>query len=90
MIRISAFRWVPPFAEGLVRDFRVRWSLEEAGLGYQARLIGPGGSDFRELSCPSAFRAGACLRGGRADVVRVRRHRVVYRRAVRRADAARS
>ena len=41
MIRVSAFRWVPPFARGLVRDLRVRWALEEAGLPYEERLIGP-------------------------------------------------
>jgi len=41
MIRVSAFRWVPPFARGLVRDLRVRWALEEAGLPYEQRLIGP-------------------------------------------------
>jgi len=41
MIRVSAFRWVPPFAQGLVRDLRVRWALEEAGLPYEERLIGP-------------------------------------------------
>lgn len=41
MIRISAFRWVPPFAQGLVRDLRVRWALEEASLVYEERLIGP-------------------------------------------------
>lgn len=40
-IRLSAFRWVPPFAQGLVRDLRVRWALEEAGLEYEERLIGP-------------------------------------------------
>src|SRR5260370_7086370 len=40
MITLSAFRSVPPFAQGLVRDFRVRWALEEAGIPYQARLIG--------------------------------------------------
>ena len=39
-IEVTAFRWVPPFAEGLVRDLRVRWALDEAGLDYQARLIG--------------------------------------------------
>lgn len=39
-IEVSAFRWVPPFAQGLVRDLRVRWALEEAGLPYRARLIG--------------------------------------------------
>ena len=39
MIRVSAFRWVPPFAQGLVRDFRVRWALEEAGFEYEPLLI---------------------------------------------------
>lgn len=41
MITVTAFRWVPPFARGLVRDLRVRWALEEAGLPYRSRLIGP-------------------------------------------------
>ena len=41
MITISAFKWVPPFAQGVVRDLRVRWALEEAGLPYQTRLIDP-------------------------------------------------
>lgn len=45
MIRVSAFRWVPPFAQGLVRDLRVRWALEEAGLDYEERLIGPEDQD---------------------------------------------
>jgi glutathione S-transferase len=38
-IEISAFEWVPPFAQGLVRDLRVRWALNEAGWPYQVRLI---------------------------------------------------
>ena len=38
-IEISAFQWVPPFAQGLVRDLRVRWALEEAGLSYRERLL---------------------------------------------------
>jgi glutathione S-transferase len=37
---ITTFRWVPPFAVGLVRDLRVRWALEEAGESYQIRSIG--------------------------------------------------
>jgi glutathione S-transferase len=41
MTTVSAFRWVPPFAQGLVRDLRVRWALEEAGLPYEEHLIGP-------------------------------------------------
>ena len=40
-LTLTAFRWVPPFAQGLVRDLRVRWALEEAGRPYQVRLIGP-------------------------------------------------
>jgi glutathione S-transferase len=40
MIEVYAFRWVPPFAQGFVRDLRLRWALEEAGLPYEARLIG--------------------------------------------------
>ncbi len=39
--KVSAYRWVPPFAQGLVRDLRVRWALEEAGTAYEERLIGP-------------------------------------------------
>jgi glutathione S-transferase len=39
-VRVSAFRWVPPMVQGLVRDLRVRWALEEAGLPYEERLIG--------------------------------------------------
>ena len=40
-ITLTAFRWVPPMVQGIVRDVRVRWALEEAGLPYQTRLIGP-------------------------------------------------
>ena len=36
---MSAFGWVPPFAQGLVRDLRVRWALEEATLPYEENLI---------------------------------------------------
>jgi glutathione S-transferase len=52
MIKVSAFRWVPPFAQGLVRDHRVRWALEEAGLPYEERLLGPEekkSESYREL-----------------------------------------
>jgi len=38
-VRISAFRWVPDFARGQVRDLRVRWALEEAGIPYSARKL---------------------------------------------------
>jgi len=45
MIRISAFKWVPDFARGQVRDLRVRWALEEAGLPYRTRLLEQGDQD---------------------------------------------
>lgn len=38
-IEITAFRWVPDFAQGVVRDLRARWALEEAGLNYRVRLL---------------------------------------------------
>jgi glutathione S-transferase len=41
-ICITAFKWVPPKAQGLVRDLRVRWALEEAGLPYTEKLLGTG------------------------------------------------
>jgi glutathione S-transferase len=37
MISISALRWVPEFAQGYVKDLRIRWALEEAGLPYTVR-----------------------------------------------------
>jgi glutathione S-transferase len=45
MITISAFKWVPDFARGQVRDLRVRWALEEAGLPYRTRLLTQGDQD---------------------------------------------
>ena len=38
-IEITAFRWVPPFAQGLVCDLRLRWALEEIGRPYSVRLL---------------------------------------------------
>ena len=38
-ITVTAFAWVPPVAQGLVRDLRVRWALEEAGLQYDEQLL---------------------------------------------------
>jgi len=45
MITISAFRRVPDLARGHVRDLRVRWALEEAGLPYRTRLLEQGDQD---------------------------------------------
>jgi glutathione S-transferase len=38
-IEITAFRWVPAFAAGLVRDLRIRWALEEIERPYRVRLL---------------------------------------------------
>ncbi|TQK02890.1 glutathione S-transferase family protein [Herbaspirillum sp. SJZ107] len=48
MITLTTFRMVPPFAAGYVRDLRVRWALEEAGLPYMLRLI-----DFDDRNTPA-------------------------------------
>jgi glutathione S-transferase len=39
MITISAMKWVPPFAAGHIRDYRLRWVLKEVGWPYEVRLI---------------------------------------------------
>lgn len=55
MITISAFRWVPPFARGQVRDLRVRWALEEAGLSYKTRLLEQGDQEKPEYRAMQPF-----------------------------------
>jgi glutathione S-transferase len=55
MITVSAFQWVPPFAQGQVRDLRVRWALEEAGLPYQTRLLEQGDQDTPEYRAMQPF-----------------------------------
>ncbi len=47
-IRVFAYRWVPPPVKGLVRDLRVRWALEEAGLPYEEQLV-----NFGDQLCES-------------------------------------
>ena len=55
MITISAFKWVPEFAQGQVRDLRARWALEEAGLPYQTRLLEQGDQDKPEYRALQPF-----------------------------------
>ena len=87
MIRLSAFRWVPPFAQGLVRDLRVRWALEEAGIPYEVMLIGPDDQQsaaYRAMQpfgqVPAIDDDGLCFR--------IVRDRHAPGRALRGADAA--
>ena len=72
-IEITALQWVPPGAQGLVKDLRVRWALEEAGLDYRVRLLGgerPAGyakeQPFNQVPClrdetVQIFESGAIL-----------------------------
>lgn len=53
MITCHAFGSVPPFAQGLVRDLRARWALEEAGIPYRVTLVGDRPGEMR----PEAYRA---------------------------------
>ena len=55
MITISAFRSVPDFAKGQVRDLRARWALEEAGLPYRTRLLLQGDQDKPEYRALQPF-----------------------------------
>ncbi len=55
MITITAFPWVPPFAGGQVRDLRVRWALEEAGLPYRTRLLEQGEGDTPDYRALQPF-----------------------------------
>jgi glutathione S-transferase len=48
MTTLTTFRSVPPFAVGHVRDLRVRWALEEAGMPYTLRLI-----EFQDAATPA-------------------------------------
>lgn len=49
---ITTFQWVPPFAQGLVRDLRVRWAIEEAGGDYDIAVI-----DFAQAKGPDYRRS---------------------------------
>ncbi|HEY0012186.1 MAG TPA: glutathione S-transferase family protein [Allosphingosinicella sp.] len=44
---ITAFERSPDRGQGLARDMRVRWALEEAGLPYDVRLL-----SFQEMKAP--------------------------------------
>jgi glutathione S-transferase len=55
MITITAFASVPDFAQGQVRDLRVRWALEEAGLPYKTRLLALGDQDKAEYRAIQPF-----------------------------------
>jgi glutathione S-transferase len=55
MITVTAFKSVPDFAKGQVRDLRVRWALEEAGLRYKSTLLSQGDQDRPEYRALQPF-----------------------------------
>jgi glutathione S-transferase len=52
---VTAFRWVPDFAQGLVRDLRVRWALEEIDRPYRVRLLDVTKPRPEEYFCEQPF-----------------------------------
>ena len=64
MITISAFKWVPDFAQGQVRDLRARWALEEAGLPYKTRLLAMGDQDKPDYRALQPFGQVPILQDG--------------------------
>ena len=55
MITVYGFSQVPDFAKGQVRDLRVRWALEEAGIPYRTRLLVQGEQDKPEYRALQPF-----------------------------------
>ncbi|HET9244829.1 MAG TPA: glutathione S-transferase family protein [Xanthobacteraceae bacterium] len=64
MITISAFKWVPEFAHGQVRDLRARWALEEAGIPYRTRLLVLGDQDKPDYRALQPFGQVPILQDG--------------------------
>lgn len=65
-IEITTLAWVPEPAKGLVKDLRVRWALEEAGLEYRERPV-PG--QRPEGYCKEQpFDQVPCLRDGTVQI----------------------
>ncbi|MEO3430577.1 glutathione S-transferase family protein [Pelagibius sp. CAU 1746] len=66
--QVSAFRWAPEFAQGFVRDLRVRWALEEAGLPYEAVLLGMEDKDSEEYRTWQPFGQVPAYRDGEVEM----------------------
>ncbi|HZV19324.1 MAG TPA: glutathione S-transferase N-terminal domain-containing protein [Sphingobium sp.] len=47
---LTTFDWVPAMPRGYVRDLRVRWALEEAGLPYRVESVPFGERNAEHLS----------------------------------------
>lgn len=67
-IEISAFAWVPDFAQGYVRDIRPRWALEEAGLPYRRHLVTGTEKDSPEYRAWQPFGQVPAYRDGEVEL----------------------
>ena len=65
-IEITALKWVPAPAQGLVKDLRIRWALEEAGLDYRVRLLS--GERPPEYAKDQAFNQVPCFTDGKVQI----------------------
>ena len=73
-LKIWTYDWVPEGPRGFVRDLRLRWACEEAGLAYTVRSVGFEGRETNHLAqqpfgqvpfltdgAIELFESGACL-----------------------------
>jgi len=67
-LELTAFESVPDFAKGYVKDLRVRWALEEAGLTYTERLISQDEKDSAAYRQRQPFAQVPVLRDGDVDL----------------------
>jgi glutathione S-transferase len=65
---VSTFRSVPPFAEGFVRDHRVRWAHEEAGLPLEVTLIDRATQDTADYRAWQPFGQVPAYRDGEVEL----------------------
>jgi glutathione S-transferase len=65
-IEVTLLAWVPEGARGLVKDLRVRWALEEAGLDYRVRALG--GERPANYRKEQPFDQVPCLRDGTVQI----------------------
>jgi glutathione S-transferase len=49
-LTIWTYDWVPPGPRGFVRDLRLRWACEEAGIAYQVRTVPFDGRETNHLA----------------------------------------
>src|ERR1700741_769125 len=88
-LTLTTFDWVPELPRGYVRDLRVRWALEEAGLPYRVESVPFRDRDAAHFLAP-AVRLGPLADRRRPVDLRERRDPAPSRRTERRADAGRS